>query len=78
MRFEHNLGRPMTDSEILALLRRDYPDKVFSIGRYGEIIEESERVPMFTIDRQESLREADDLRAMREAMLGFGAVESTL
>lgn len=33
---------------------------------------------MFTIDRQESLREADDLRAMREAMLGFGAVESTL
>jgi hypothetical protein len=75
MEFHHNLGRPLTDGEVLAHLRSEYPDKDFSIGAYGEIIE-SYREPMVTAPtRAEALQQADDLRQMREAMVGYGAVE---
>lgn len=73
MEFEHNLGRSITDEEILALLRNEHPEKKFSIGRYGEIIEEDTQKAHVPTRTAEYRSHEVDLRDMRVAKLGFGA-----
>ena len=78
MEFRHTLGRPLTDGEILALLRAKHPDKVFSIGQCGEIVESYRDQPTLVPTRAELLRNDEVLREMREAMVGYVAVSQVL
>ena len=55
MEFRHTLGRPLTDGEILALLRAKHPDKLFSIGQCGEIVESYRDQPTLVPTRAELL-----------------------
>ena len=50
MEFTHTFDRPLTNSEILAALRRDNPSKDFAIGPGGSIIESYKTQPDYDFE----------------------------
>ena len=47
MEITHNLGRPITDRELLEVLRAQNPDKTFEIGAGGAVVESFRQQPQY-------------------------------
>lgn len=75
VRIEYTPGNRPTTRQILDLLNAQHPDKVFTAGP-GNVIVESYREPTAELSRAEALQEQADLRAIREAKVGYGATEA--
>ena len=75
VRIEYTPGNKPTTREILDSLNAQHPDKVFTVGP-GNVIVESYREPTAELSRAEALQEQADLRAIREAKVGYGATEA--
>ena len=75
VRIEYTPGNKPTTRQILDSLNAQHPDKVFTAGP-GNVIVESYREPTAELSRAEALQEQADLRAIREAQVGYGATEA--
>lgn len=75
VRIEYVAGDEPTTREILDSLNAQHPGKVFTAGP-GNVIVESYREPTAELSRAEALQEQADLRALREAKVGYGATEA--
>ena len=75
VRIEYTPGNKPTTRQILDSLNAQHPDKVFTAGP-GNVIVESYRESASPLSRAEALQEQVDLRALREAKVGYGATEA--
>lgn len=76
VRIEYSGDKP-SDSQIVRILNAQYPNKIFSLGP-GDTIVESYRDQPPISTRGERIEQAELLRKMREAQVGYSAVEASI